>query len=64
MSTTISAVLVNILVMALPWVGVSIGDAALTTTVQTIIAILTGLWIWRERVKRGDVSAIGLRKGV
>lgn len=46
----------------LPLVGVSIGSAALTTTVQTLFAIGTGFWIWKERKARGDVDWLGRRK--
>ena len=62
MSTTILAVIVNLLTVGLPYIGVTVGDVALTTTVQTIVAVLTGLWIWIQRTKRGDVNAMGMRK--
>jgi len=62
MSTTISAVVINLLAVLLPLLGVHVGDAALTTTIQTLIAVGTGLWIWAERVRRGDVTALGRRK--
>ena len=61
-STTILAVVVNLLATGLPLIGVSIGTDSLETTVQTIIAIATGIWIWRERVKVGNVTALGIRK--
>lgn len=48
--------------MVLPHIGVSIGSDELTTTVQTLVAIVTGLWVLRERTKRGDVSPLGFRK--
>ena len=62
MSTTISAVILNLLVVGLPYLGITVGDAALTTTIQTVTAIVTGLWIWYRRTTRGDVSALGMRK--
>lgn len=62
MSTTIIAVVINMLSIILPLVGVSIGSAALTTTVQTLFAIGTGFWIWKERKARGDVDWLGRRK--
>ena len=61
-STTILAVVVNLLATGLPLIGISIGTESLETTVQTIVAIATGVWIWRERVKVGDVNVAGLRK--
>lgn len=62
MSTTIIAVIVNLLAIILPLFGVTIGSDALTTTVQTIFAIGSGLWIWKERVSRGDITVAGIRK--
>lgn len=62
MSTTISAVLVNLLSVLLPYLGVTAGSEQLTTTIQTLIAIGSGLWIWKERVAKGGVSKIGLRQ--
>lgn len=63
MSTTILAVVLNLISVGLPYVGVTIGTEQLTTTLQTLIAIGTGLWIWYRRVKVGDVTVAGIRKG-
>lgn len=63
-STTISAVVINLLAVILPLMGVTVGSDALTTTVQTVIAIGTGLWIWVARVKKGDVNILGGKKRV
>ena len=62
MSTTIIAVIIQLLSLFLPMLGVEVGTEALTTTVQTIVMIGSGLWIWKERVARGDVTTIGVRK--
>ena len=62
MSTTIIAVLVQLLSVGLPLLGITVGTEELTTTASTIAIIVTGIWIWRERVKVGDVSAMGVRK--
>jgi hypothetical protein len=62
MSTTISAVIINLLSVLLPKVGVQVGSDELTVTIQTLVAVATGLWIWVERVKRGDVTPLGRRK--
>lgn len=61
-STTIGAVIVNILSMVLPKIGITIGTDELTSTMQVIITIVTGLWIWYQRVQRGDVTPLGKRK--
>lgn len=68
-SSTIAAVIINLLSMLLPYLGVQIGDAQLTTAVQTIIAIVTGFYIWYQRTTlqkapfgNGDVTASGLKK--
>ena len=62
MSTTISAVIINLLSVILPLMGITIGSDALTTTIQTIIALGTGLWIWKERYKKGGVNILGAKK--
>lgn len=62
MSTTIASVFVSILAMILPYFGVSVGSDQLTQTVQTVIVIAAGIWIWYRRVQSGGVSALGVRK--
>ncbi len=62
MSTTVAAVIVNLLVTVLPLVGITLGTEQIATTVQTLTAVLTGLWIWKERVDRGDVTIFGSYK--
>lgn len=62
MSHTIIAVIINLLSVGLPYIGVTVGDAALTTTIQTLVAVVTGIYIWYRRVKVGDVSPLGRRK--
>lgn len=61
-STTIVAVAVNLLSFVLPLLGLTIGNEALTTTVQTILVVCSGLWIYVQRVRRGDVNFAGVRK--
>ena len=63
MSTTIIAVIVNLLAVVLPNLGITIGNEALTTTAQTVLAIATGLWIWAQRYRMGGINIAGLRKG-
>lgn len=62
MSTTVSAVFIQLAAIILPLLGIEVGTEALTTTVQTIVVIATGLWIYMERVSRGDVTYLGKRK--
>ena len=61
MSTTIIAVIINLLSMLLPKIGVSVESQSLETTIQTLVAVVTGVWIWYKRVKVGDVNALGVR---
>ena len=62
MSTQIIAVIVSLLATALPLLGVQVGTEELTTTIQTIVLVCSGLWIWKERIGRGDVNIAGIRK--
>jgi len=62
MSTTISAVVVNLLATLLPLFGVTVGSEDLTKTVQVLVAVATGLWIWYQRTLQGDVKWYGARK--
>lgn len=48
--------------MVLPTLGITLGAEEIQTTVQTVVALVTGLYIWSERVKRGDVNVFGVRK--
>jgi len=61
MSTTISAVFIQFAAVILPLLGINVGTEALTTTVQTIVLVGTGLYIWYARTLRGDVSKFGAR---
>lgn len=62
MSTTILAVVINLLAVLLPKIGVHLPTEQLTDAAQTIVAVATGVWIWYRRVKRGDVNAAGFPK--
>lgn len=62
MSTTIISVFVLLATQLLPVIGVTIGSEQLTTTIQTLFAIGTGIWIWIQRVKVGDIGVLGGRK--
>ena len=64
MSTTIGAIILNLLVVGLPYLGITVGDAALTTTIQTLVAVATGLWVWYQRTlpRKSEVGAFGFKK--
>ena len=62
MSTTIIAVFIQLAIVILPAIGINVGTAELTNAVQTIGVVTTGLWIWYQRVQRGDVKLFGGRK--
>lgn len=61
-STTYVAVIVNILSMLLPKIGVTIGTEQLTSTLQVLVAIGSGLWVLIQRHKQGDITVAGVRK--
>lgn len=61
-STTYVAVIVNLLSFALPHLGISVGSEQLTTTIQTLITLGTGIWILIERYRKGGVTVSGFRK--
>jgi uncharacterized metal-binding protein len=60
-STTILAVVIQLLAVALPKIGVNIGTEELTQTVSTLAVIGAGLWIWIQRAKKGDITPLGKR---
>lgn len=70
MTPQIIAVLINLVAQALPYIGVNIGTEELTQTVQTLVALGTGIWIWYERTQltkvgnnaQSDVTLAGLKK--
>ena len=61
MSTTISAVFLQLAVVFLPMVGVRVGSDDLIVAVQTITVVITGIYIWVQRVRKGDVNIFGGR---
>ena len=61
-STTYASATIAILAQVLPMLGIEVGSAELTTTLQTLITIGAGLWIMKERLKRGDLNVFGVRK--
>lgn len=58
-SQTIVAVITQLLVVILPMFGVRVGSDSLTSALQTIAVIVTGLWIWVRRYQEGDITVLG-----
>lgn len=52
-----------ILVQVLPWLGIPVVSADLTTTVTTILTIGAGLVIIYRRLAKGDINIFGSKKG-
>lgn len=62
MSTTYIAVVVTLLANILPLMGIDVGGEALTTTAQTLVTVVAGIWILIQRYSKGDVTTLGFRK--
>lgn len=62
MSQTYLAIFINLVVNILPKFGINIGNAELQTTIQTISALITGVWVLVRRYRAGDINALGVRK--
>jgi len=68
-STIFTAVIVNLLSQWLPKIGVTVGTPELTSTVQLIIATITGVWVMYQRTTlkkalpgESDVTRLGIKK--
>lgn len=62
MSQTIASVMIQLLTIILPIMGVRVGSDQLTSAIQTVIVVITGIYIWIRRVQQKDVTALGVRK--
>ncbi len=60
-STTYAAIIVNILSFILPKMGITIGSDALTTTIQTVAIVGSGIVVMYKRYKQGGVTAMGVK---
>lgn len=60
-SLTIASLLVMALTKFLDWAGIQFAPADLDGFVKTIIYIITGIGIWRGRVRIGDITWWGKR---
>lgn len=56
-STQIVAVILNLLVVILPLFGVTVESDRLETTIQTLVAVGTGAWIWFQRTQLRKVES-------
>ena len=61
-STTYIAQIVTVLAVILPLFGIEASTEALTTTLQTVIVVASGVWTLVERYKKGDLKWFGSRK--
>lgn len=61
-SQTYLATIVSILAFILPKLGIEIGSEALTTTIQTILVVGSGIWIMVRRYQAGGVTKLGVKK--
>lgn len=62
MSQTYLTTLVMILATVLPKLGIMVGSEELTTTIQTIVVIVGGLWVMWRRFQTGDINIFGQRR--
>lgn len=68
MSTQVISVIILLLSQLLPLIGITVESADLEKTIQVIVAVATGGWIWWQRVTKlrksdtSDVNALGGRK--
>lgn len=61
-STTYIAVIVNLLAVLLPKVGVEIGSDQLTSALQTLVAVASGVYLLIKRYRQGGVSILGVKR--
>jgi len=61
MSSEITASLLSILAVALPFFGVEVGSEQLTATLATLVVVIGGLYNWFKRYQRGGVNVLGVR---
>lgn len=54
--------MIQLLTIILPIMGVRVGSDQLTSAIQTVIVVITGIYIWIRRVQQKDVTALGVRK--
>lgn len=62
MSQTYVAAFISLLVVILPMFGIQVGSDQLTVTIQTIVVLVSQIWIMVRRHQVGDISVLGARK--
>lgn len=61
-STQYISVIVLVLAELLKWSGLEVGNEALTTTTLTLCQVAGALWILKERVSKGGINWLGIKK--
>ena len=61
-STKVISSAVSILAVALPFMGVQIGTAELTTTITTIVVVGSGIYVWLRTIVKENRNIFGARK--
>lgn len=63
MSTTIFALIVNLIGTGLPYIGLEdITNEHLTITLNVLLAVGSALFLWLKRYAAGDITIVGARK--
>jgi len=62
MSQTFLSVFIGALALFLPKIGVVVGTEELTGAIQTIVLVVSGIWVLIRRHQQGDVTVLGVRK--
>lgn len=62
MSKTYLSALVIIIVGLFQLLGIDIATEKVQTTIEVILALISGIIILVERYKRGDITIVGVRK--
>lgn len=61
MAPSYLASFILVLSQVLPFVGINVGSDALTTTIQTLVAIGAGIYVMYRQVKTGKSTVMGTR---
>ncbi len=60
-STTYVATIVSVLSVLLPKLGITVGSEELTSTIQTLIVLGSGIWVLIRRYQKGGINIAGVR---
>lgn len=61
-STTYTATIALVVIAIANIFDVEINESELTQTIEALFVIGAALWVLRERVKKGGISALGFRR--